>query len=37
MHKIPAMARLLDDPNVKKLVACPCWSKGWVQCKIPIY
>ena len=32
MNQIPAMQRVLADPNVIKLVACPCWPKGWVRC-----
>ena len=33
VYKIPAWKRLMDDPNLQKLFACPCWSKGLVQCE----
>ena len=31
MYKIPAVQRMLADPNLQKLVTCPCWANGWVQ------
>ena len=30
MYKIPALRRLLNDPNIKKLVKCSCWPKALV-------
>ena len=33
MYRVPAMKRILADPNIQKLTNCPCWSIGWVQSK----
>ena len=34
MYKIPAVKRMLADPNLQKLAACKCWGNGWVQYRI---
>ena len=34
MYKIPAVQRMLADPNLQKLVTCQCWTNGWVQLQI---
>ena len=31
MYQVPAMRRVLADPNNQKLFSCPCWSNGTVQ------
>ena len=31
MYKIPAVQRMLADPNLQKLITCPCWANGLVQ------
>ena len=33
MWEIPAIQRMLADPNIQKLVSCKCWANGWVQFK----
>ena len=35
MYRVPAVKRMLADPNLQKLITCPCWKNGLVQCKIP--
>ena len=33
MYKIPAVKRMLANPNLQKLAECKCWGNGWVQYK----
>ena len=34
MYRVPAVSRMLADPNLQKLITCPCWKNGRVQLKI---
>ena len=34
MYKIPAVKRMLANPNLQKLAECKCWGNGLVQYKI---
>ena len=31
MYKVPAWKRLMNDPNLKQFVSCPCWKIARVQ------